>query len=789
MSRLITLRVVLLLIVVIITARLAQLQLVETDLQRFGTEIEVTTRRFITVPPRRGEIFDRNGVLLAESMPIYNLGVIPGQLPDAAGDGARRTETLARLAQIADLPIMLLVTPAAVDRQPPELRDALKDLQAAVAPSDPEQPLPADTAAVIVPGNQAVAALELAARFPASITLRNPIEQLVSTATVRSYQTVVIKEGITAELALAIRENANFLPGTVIVEGFQRRYPLSGSVPSLAHLLGYIGRVTPCDLTAVNPASSWLRAMVDLVSSAPTCGLIAKSIDPASIGLPPYQQDDRIGKDGLESAYEADMRGRIGIESLLVDALQRPISQQSTLRPVENGNDLILSIDAEFQTETERVLRRWIAVGEDRRLNATESHKQNYDPIVSGVAVALDPNDGRVLAMASLPSYDNNIWVDPTRSSELIELLSPSDEATRERLAKLAPLTNRAVAGLYPPGSVIKQFVGAVALQDGVIDPETRLRDPGLLKLTERSGSEFILPNSVRNRDNGEITVAEALRLSSNVFFASISGGNDQATNLEPRALRTAGLGIDRLVEGLNWFTLGQRTGIDLIGEAAGRVPTRSWKAQALREVWTTGDTYNTAIGQGYMEVTPLQLAVAAGAVATDGELYEPHLVQQIRDEQGTLLRQTEPILLGRVPIEPRFLAEIRAGMRQSVTDGLNISAREACSGLMIAGKTGTAEFGSLLITDDGREVRQSHAWFVGFAPYDNPQIVVAVLVEGVGDLMDGSSTITVPAATQIMQAYFGVESPAIQPGFCPILPTGDPQADAVPTDSDTVDE
>jgi penicillin-binding protein 2 len=780
MSRLITLRVVLLLIVVIMAARLAQLQLVETDLQRFGTEIEVTTRRFITVPPRRGEILDRNGVLLAESMPIYNLAVIPGQLPDTSAV-ARRSETLARLAQIADLPVTLLVTPAAAERQPQELRDGLRLLRATAAPVDPDAALPVDTAAMTVPGSHAVAAMELAARFPAQLKLLNPIEELVSTSTVRSYQTVVIQEGISAELALAVRENANFLPGTVIVEGFQRRYPLSGSVPSLSHLLGYIGRVTPCDLTAVNPASSWLRAMVDLVSSAPTCGLIQKTIDPASIGLPPYQQDDRIGKDGLESAYESDMRGRIGIESLLVDALQRPVSQQSTLRPVENGNDLVLSIDAAFQTETERVLRRWITVGEERRLNAVETHKQNYDPIVSGVAVALDPNDGRVLAMASLPSYDNNIWVDPARSAELIELLAPSDEAVRERLAQLAPLTNRAVAGLYPPGSVIKQFVGAVALQQGVIEADTRLRDPGLLKLTERSGSEFILPNSVRNRDNGEITVAEALRLSSNVFFATIAGGNDQATNLEPRALRTTGLGIDRLVEGLNWFTLGKRTGIDLVGEAAGRVPTRSWKAQSLREVWTTGDTYNTAIGQGYMEVTPLQLAVAAGAVATDGELYEPHLVQQIRDEQGNLLRQTDPVLLGRVPIDARVLEEIRIGMLQSVNEGLNTSAREACSGLTIAGKTGTAEFGPLLITDTGNEVRQSHAWFVGFAPYNNPQIVVAVLVEGVGDLMDGSSTIAVPAATQIMQAYFGVQPPVMQPGFCPILPTGDPDVNPEP--------
>lgn len=181
-------------------------------------------------------------------------------------------------------------------------------------------------------------------------------------------------------------------------------------------------------------------------------------------------------------------------------------------------------------------------------------------------------------------------------------------------MLRQAPLTNRAISGQYPPGSTLKPFVGAIALQEGVIAPDTRLRDPGVLKLIERNGAPFELPNSIRNRDNGELTVIDALRLSSNVFFASVAGGNDQATNLDARALRIRGLDIDRLVQGLEWFHLGRITGIDLAGEAPGLVPTKTWKAQAKREVWTTGDTYNTAIGQGDMLVTPLQLAVAAGA-------------------------------------------------------------------------------------------------------------------------------------------------------------------------------
>jgi penicillin-binding protein 2 len=350
-------------------------------------------------------------------------------------------------------------------------------------------------------------------------------------------------------------------------------------------------------------------------------------------------------------------------------------------------------------------------------------------------------------------------------------LLSPQDP-------QAAALLDRAIAGQYPAGSTLKQFVGSAALQDGIISPDTKLRDPGLIRLIERSGAEFVLPNSVRNRDNGELTVIDALRLSSNVFFASVAGGNDQVINLGDKDFRTPGLGIDQLVEGLSWFNLGRTMGVDIAGEAPGMVPTKTWKAQTLRESWTTGDTYNTAIGQGYLQVTPLQLAAAAGAVARDGTVYRPHVVSAITDDNGVVLSTVAPEVKSKAPVDPAYLAIIREGMRQSVTAGLNIAARDECSGLSIAGKTGTAEFGPIL-TPDGK--RQSHSWFVGFAPYDNPQIVVAVLLEGTGDLGDGSSTMAVPAVTQIMQAYFKVTPPAERPRICPTMPL-DPQPAVPPT-------
>lgn len=777
MPRIVVLRVLVVLVAVIFIGRLYQVQVVNYDSQRFGADVVASTRRYFTVPPRRGEIFAADGqTLLAESVPIYNLAVIPGRLPSQTGDPERRAAVLARLGQVAGLTSTLTLSPTTVLAERPALWESLRALQAAPVADGLVMRL-------VVPPGEGLHALELSQAHRDVLRWSSPIEELIARPDLRSYQGVVIKEDIGVELALAIRENSNYLPGAHVVEDYRRRYPLSGTIPSLSHLLGYTGRINACELVSVNPASSWLTAMVDVLGNAGRCGLIPKQIDPPSIGFPPYQVDDRIGKDGLEVIYESVLRGRAGVESLLVDAWQRPVGPVETVRPVEHGLNLVLSIDARYQAEVERILRRWIAEGERRRQNAREAYKREYDPIFAGAAVVLDPRDGRVLAMASLPAYDNNVWVDPTRRDELLSLLTRSDPQELAELMRRAPLTNRAIAGQYPPGSTLKPFVGAIALHHGVITPDTRLRDPGVLRLIERGGTLFELPNSIR-RDNGLLTVRDGLRLSSNVFFASVAGGNELATNLEAHALRISGLGIDRLVEGLSWFHLGRATGIDLAGEASGLVPTKTWKAQVKREVWTTGDTYNTAIGQGDMLVTPLQLAAAAGGIVTDGTIYRPHVVAAITDGSGAVVKEIEPEVIARVPVDPAFLAVIREGMYESVTNGLNIAAREECSGLQIAGKTGTAEFGPLIRHPDGRLVRQSHAWFVGFAPYDHPQVVAVVVLEGVGDLNDGSSTMAVPAVTQMLQAFFGVEPPADRPPICPVMPP-DPEPDTPPAEGE----
>lgn len=783
MQRILVLRLLLLLIVVVLTGRLYQLQLIDSDARRYGSTVEDMTTRYVPVLPRRGEMLARDGTtLLAESVPIFSIAVLPGYLP--ARGSIRRATVLGQLAQLAGQASTLIVSPATALQQNPALRHDLSHLttDSLVYPAQLRGVLlPSDVLTLTVPAERTLDAIKIAQVYSDVLTLKNPIEDLIDPLSVAGYQTVVVKEDISQELALAVRENSMYLPGVVVVQDYRRRYPATASVPSLSHILGYIGRINACELVLENPAPSWLTGLMDTMGHIPSCGILPKQIDPSVLarGMPPYQRDDRIGKYGLERGYEAELRGEMGIDTLTVDNLERPVGPIRTEIPVRNGNNLILTIDLEFQRQVELIMRRWLVEGDERRQRAV-GHKREYPPITNGVAVALDPHTGQVLAMVSLPTYDNNIWVDPTRSAELQHILSPPDPETQKELARLAPLTNRAIAGQYPPGSSLKQFVGAVVLQHEIIRPETQLYDPGALLLREAGGTIYELPNSSR-RHNGSITISDALMVSSNVFFASVAGGNDQAINLRANDLQVRGLGVEGLSEGLGWFGFGKPTGVRMAGEAAGRVPTPSWKAYTLREPWTTGDTYNMSIGQGYLEVTPLQMAVATAALVNGGIIYRPQLVQAISDSSGTIIETVQPEEMSRVPVDPGYLAVIREGMRRSVTEGINVSARDRCSGIAIAGKTGTAEYGGLIVTPTGQVTRRSHAWFTGFAPYDDPQIVVVVLFEGTGDLDDGSSTMAVPAVTQIMQAYFKVTPPESQPWECPPLPVWQEMAPAEP--------
>ena len=692
---------------------------------------------------------------------------------------------LADLSSALEITGTLVISPASQIVSRPELRtDLVRVFGAEIAPRiDTVKTQNWLTGAI--PPAATVDALRISQQFTRTLTLENPVEVLVRTSDTPRYQTIAVKRDIPRTIAMVLKENAANLPGVVIEQDYRRRYPLSDDIQSLSHILGYIGRVGSCELVRQNPARSWVAGLLDSIGHAVECGILQKKINPYELGIPRYLNDDRIGKSGIESSYEEEMRGQMGIEAVVVDTMGRPVRAAQVVQPTRDGESVVLTIDIELQRKVELILRNWIREAEQRRVNMPEqyAYKRNYLPLQSGAAAVIEVKTGRILAMASWPSYNNNIWVDPSRADELANLLNPPPAQKAEN-QRLAPLTNRVISGQYPPGSTLKQFDAVVALQEGVINANTRIRDPGSLILKDQYVEDrfYRFVNSTP-RDNGWLDVTEALMRSSNIFFMSIAGGNKEGVvNLQPNEQTIPqGLQINRLAAGLSKFGFGALTGIKLYGEQPGRVPTPGWKQQILRAAWTTGDTYNAAIGQGNLEATPLQLLVAGAAVANSGTIYRPQIVRAIIGSDGRTISEVAPEVVSQLDFKPEYYEISRQGMRRSVVEGVNIAARQECSGLSIAGKTGTAEFGPELTVKNPHGtgtvvVRQSHSWFLGFAPYEDPEIEVIFLSEGSGDMNDGSSTIAVPAATQIMQAYFGVKPPVPLPAQCqqgmPALPS-----------------
>ncbi|NOK63422.1 MAG: peptidoglycan glycosyltransferase [Chloroflexi bacterium AL-N10] len=709
--------------------------------------------------------------LLEQYSPIVQLNLgenAPSDLSDMAQLSV--DQALIDLIETLDISTTLTISPSSTLESDSSLRTDLQNALGQAAFAEADRPQTLTWSILTVPAEKSMVALQLSRAYSDTLTLNNPIAEQYRQANVPEYEIIPVQEDIAHELALVLRENATTLPGVVVEEDYQRRYPLSENVQSFSHILGYIRSINACQLVRNNPAYSWSSSLLDTVSHAGHCrGFIEKEIDPQSRTSVRYLEKDRLGQDGVEASYEDVLRGALGREVVVVDAAGRQMSPPRMVQPAQDGNNLVLTIDAGYQQQVEQILRNWIDEGERRRTGQSGAfaYRREYLPIRSGAAIVSEIKTGRILAMVSWPAYDNNIWVDPDRTDEINDFY-PTDPEQRAEMENLAPLVNRAISGEYPPGSTLKQFDAAILLQKGVIQPNTLLFDPGLLLIQ----NEFVpseqtpFPNAGR-RYNGYINVSDALNVSSNVFFMSAVGGNERnIVNIPDRDKIIRGdrvMSVTEFAEGLEWFGFGYPTGIQLPNESFGRVPTPAWKEQRFSEPWTTGDTYNMSIGQGNMLSTPLQLLTASTAVAGDGTIYQPQLVEAVTNNAGETIQSFEPQVAFKADIAPEYLAVTREGMRRSITEGANRAARDQCAGLQIAGKTGTAEF--------GREVRpgefQTHSWFVGFAPYDDPEIQVVVLSEGTGGLNDGSATIAVPAATQMLQAYFDITPPDPLPADC----------------------
>lgn len=383
-----------------------------------------------------------------------------------------------------------------------------------------------------------------------------------------------------------------------------------------------------------------------------------------------YYETVEKGVTGLEAEYDATLAGTNGQLLTETDALGT-VRSEGTIVPMREGSTLQLSIDASLQ----RALANAIA---------DTAHAKGF---IAGSGIIMDVQSGAVLAIVSYPSYDSTVM---------------SDGGPREVIASYNtnaghPFLDHAIQGVYVPGSVVKPFVAAGALTDGIITPNTVINDPGSLSIPDpyHPGKNFVYKGW---KALGPMTVKSAIAWSSDIFFYTVAGGFGSQK----------GLGIDRLEYWYRQFGLGSPTGIDLAGEASGLIPNPEWKKRVFNEPWYLGDTYFTAIGQYSVQVTPLQMARATAAIANGGKLFTP-----------TLIKGQTPVYTT-VAADPAMLAVVRAGMRETVTGAL--AGAVNLPYVSVAAKTGTAQTGT--------RNQYDNSWLEGFFPYDNPRYSFAVVLE-----------------------------------------------------------
>lgn len=405
-----------------------------------------------------------------------------------------------------------------------------------------------------------------------------------------------------------------------------------------------------------------------------------------------YKSGDIIGKFGLEKVYDKELRGENGGQQVEVDVSGKPVQILGRKEPVP-GDDLELTIDINLQQAAEKAV--------DEQLTQIGAH--------AAAAVVMNPQTGEILAMVSRPAFDPNLFAHGISSKDWNQLNNNPYH----------PMDNKTITGEYPPGSTFKIVTGTAALTEGVVTPDEQIFD---------SGHHWIIPKG--NADGealGWLNFRTALAHSDNVYFYEM--GNR--------------LGIDRLEKYARMFGLGAKTGIDLPYEATGLVANRRYKEKNFDDgEWYLSETFDASIGQGFNLVTPLQAAMVMGEIAADGKRYKPHVVNRIIAPDGSVVKDFQPELLSQLDVPEEDIKLVQDGLHDVTKYGTAASSFRGFT-VDIAGKTGTAE------NSQGRD----HGWFVAYGPFDNPNIVVAVIVENGGY---GSQS-AVPIGRKILEAAFGL--------------------------------
>jgi len=496
------------------------------------------------------------------------------------------------------------------------------------------------------------------------IPLARIMEKIKDAGRVSKYKPLLIKRNITRDQLAVVEAHSFDLPGIMVDVEPKRNYIFNKSA---AHLLGYLGEINSKEL--------------------------------AGGKYPGVRGGDSIGRYGSEKVFEDLLRGRRGGRQVEVDASGRLVRVLKTVDPVP-GKNICLTLDSRLQLKAEEILKDKV-----------------------GAVVAVDPNTGEILVMASNPSFDPNEFIGGISTKNWQALITNEDR----------PMANKAIQGEYPPASTYKILTAIAALEEGVADTQRETFCPGQYRFGNR------VYRCWKKWGHGSINIVDALEQSCDVFFYHM--GEE--------------LGVDILAEYARGCGLGRPTGIELAHERPGLVPTSQWKKRRFGVSWQGGETLSIAIGQGFNLVTPMQMAMFVAAVGNKGTLYRPRILKSVHAPGGGEQSSFEPDIIGGLPAGPETLRVVRRGLYDVVQGDRGTARRIRIKGVDMAGKTGTAQVFSLKKKDRESNKKldyrlRDHAWFVCYAPAENPLIAVAVIIEH----GEHGSTAAAPVAAQVVKTY-----------------------------------
>ena len=484
------------------------------------------------------------------------------------------------------------------------------------------------------------------------------------------FEPKVVLADVSPEELAKIQVNRYRLPGTIVSVAPKREYP-HGAFAS--QVLGYVREISKSQLDAPGGAE--------------------------------YRSGDLVGQAGLEKRWEPRLKGRGGVVRVEVDAMG---NRRGELGIVDSspGDDLVLTIDLDLQQAAEEAIRE-----------------------LRAAVVAIDPRNGEILALASSPAVDGNLFSRGITAKEW-------QRVTHD---KWHPLTNRVIAENYPPGSTFKLVVAVAALAEQVVSEHTKFDCPGYYLF---AGRRF---HCHKRSGHGKVDLRKAIRVSCNAYFYQLGQL----------------LGVDGIERYASLFGLGRRTGIGLPGEREGIVPSREWKLKFHGERWYPGDTIPVSIGQGYLAVTPLQMALTTAALANGGTVFRPMLIKKVVRERTGLEEEFSAEMVRDITVPHRAIERVREFSMDVVHHERGTAQRAKIEGVTIGGKTGTAQVSGLGRSNNNPDL-EDHAWFIAFAPVEKPELAVAVIVEHGGH---GGVT-AAPIARAVFERYFvkkGVVEPPLE--------------------------